>query len=203
MGNPSKVGGALVVQRVCTAEEVGKRPSGSRLLSFFPLCRPVSLSLPSRRSLKKDFARREGGGGATERTRGIPEFHESPRRGRRAGDGDGGPREGMKGKSAYIESVRVSRDGRREWERERERGRVTRRESGEGETRLLRADRSSSTTASSTRANPLSRYCLLSWRVNCRVGLSLFSHSSTRIPHSWRGIRKGWIFFYRDKQKCV
>lgn len=65
MGNPSKVGGALVVQRVCTAEEVGKRPSGSRLLSFFPLCRPVSLSLPSRRSLKKDFARREGGGGAT------------------------------------------------------------------------------------------------------------------------------------------
>lgn len=66
MGNLSKVGGALVVQRVCTAEEVGKRPSGSRLLSFFPLCRPVSLSLPSRRSLKKDFARREGGGGATD-----------------------------------------------------------------------------------------------------------------------------------------
>lgn len=197
MGNLSKVGGALVVQRVCTAEEVGKRPSGSRLLSFFPLCRPVSLSLPSRRSLKKDFARREGGGGATDaRNSGISRVpvagEEGWRRRRRPSRRDEGE------KRIYRVGASFAR-----WQarvRERERGRVTRRESGEGETCLLRADRSSSTTASSTRANPLSRYCLLSWRVNCRVGLSLFSHSPARIPHSWRGIRKGWISFSnRDK----
>lgn len=61
--------------------------------------------------------------------------------------------EGMKGKHIYRSCVFRAM--------ERGEGEGARRESGEGETRLLRADRSSSTTASSTCANPLSRYCLL------------------------------------------
>lgn len=98
------------MRRVCTAEEVGKRPSGSRLLRFFPLCRTVSLRPAARRSLKKDFALREGG----RWSHGRAEFRNftSPRGG--GGGGGGGRREtvsrtvreGMKGKSVCI--VRVS-----------------------------------------------------------------------------------------------
>lgn len=65
-GEPVERGRGFGVRRVCTAEEVGKRPSGSRLLRFFPLCRSVSLRTAARRSLKKDFALCEGGGGATD-----------------------------------------------------------------------------------------------------------------------------------------
>lgn len=103
MGNPRpKRAEFRHAQRVGTVEEVGKRPSDSRLLSLFPLRRSLSLGCTVRRGLKKGFAFREGEGGATNaRNSGIPRTA-----------GGGGKRETVsrrpgrdEGENAYIVGV--------------------------------------------------------------------------------------------------
>lgn len=146
-----KRGWSFTAQRARTVRRSGKNGRVTRACPFFFSPRSLSRSLDgaTRRGLKKDLAAREGG--VESARRGIPEFHELRRRVDNVGASII-----LVGIERRIHSLVVGLVGRAAvedvWRAQGKR---------EGETTPLRADRSSSTTASLTRANPLSRYFFL------------------------------------------